>query len=1253
MTQPAAALSETTSSANVKCYGGTDGTAGVSVSGGTSAYTYSWSPSGGTGASATGLTAGSYTVTITDAAGCTLQKTITITEPPVLAATTSQVDVKCFGATTGSATVSVSGGTGTYTYLWSPSGGTGATASGLGAGNYSVLITDAAGCTLTKNFTITQPAAALSATTSSTNVKCFGGTDGTAGVSVSGGTSAYTYSWSPSGGTGASATGLTAGSYTVTITDAAGCTLQKTITITEPPVLAATTSQVDVKCFGATTGSATVSVSGGTGTYTYLWSPSGGTGATASGLGAGNYSVLITDAAGCTLTKNFTITQPAAALSATTSSTNVKCFGGTDGTAGVSVSGGTSAYTHSWSPSRGTGASATGLTAGSYTGTITDAAGCTLQKTITITEPPVLAATTSQVDVKCFGATTGSATVSVSGGTGTYTYLWSPSGGTGATASGLGAGNYSVLITDAAGCTLTKNFTITQPAAALSATTSSTNVKCFGGTDGTAGVSVSGGTSAYTYSWSPSGGTGASATGLTAGSYTVTITDAAGCTLQKTITITEPPVLAATTSQVDVKCFGATTGSATVSVSGGTGTYTYLWSPSGGTGATASGLGAGKYSGLITDAAGCTLTKNFTITQPAAALSATTSSTNVKCFGGTDGTAGVSVSGGTSAYTYSWSPSGGTGASATGLTAGSYTVTITDAAGCTLQKTITITEPPVLAATTSQVDVKCFGATTGSATVSVSGGTGTYTYLWSPSGGTGATASGLGAGNYSVLITDAAGCTLTKNFTITQPAAALSATTSSTNVKCFGGTDGTAGVSVSGGTSAYTYSWSPSGGTGASATGLTAGSYTVTITDAAGCTLQKTITITEPPVLAATTSQVDVKCFGATTGSATVSVSGGTGTYTYLWSPSGGTGATASGLGAGNYSVLITDAAGCTLTKNFTITQPAAALSATTSSTNVKCFGGTDGTAGVSVSGGTSAYTYSWSPSGGTGASATGLTAGSYTVTITDAAGCTLQKTITITEPPVLAAVVLTAVDATCGQTNGSFTIGAVTGGVAPYTYSVDGSAFTTTTTYPGLGAGSHSVVVKDANGCSLTTSASVSNSSGPTAVVLTAVDATCGQTNGSFTIGAVTGGVAPYTYSVDGSAFTTTTTYPGLGAGSHSVVVKDANGCSFTTSASVSNSSGPTAVVLTAVDATCGQTNGSFTIGAVTGGVAPYTYSVDGSAFTTTTTYPGLGAGSHSVVVKDANGCSFTTSASVSNSSGPTAVVLTAVDATCGQTNG
>src|SRR5678816_2862908 len=179
-----------------------------------------------------------------------------------------------------------------------------------------------------------------------------------------------------------------------------------------------------------------------------------------------------------------------------------------------------------------------------------------------------------------------------------------------------------------------------------------------------------------------------------------------------------------------------------------------------------------------------------------------------------------------------------------------------------------------------------------------------------------------------------------------------------------------------------------------------------------------------------------------------------------------------------------------------------------------------------------------------------------------------------------------------------------MTDGGAPCTNSVDRSAFTSTTNYTGLAAGPHSVDVKDANGCVFSTSASVSNSTGPTAVVLTPGNATCGQSNGTLQIGAVTGGVAPYTYSVDGSAFTSTTNYTGLAAGPHSVDVKDANGCVFSTSASVSNSTGPTAVVLTPGNATCGQSNGTLQIGAVTGGVAPYTYSVDGSAFTSTTNF-------------------------------------------------
>src|SRR5678809_1467674 len=282
-----------------------------------------------------------------------------------------------------------------------------------------------------------------------------------------------------------------------------------------------------------------------------------------------------------------------------------------------------------------------------------------------------------------------------------------------------------------------------------------------------------------------------------------------------------------------------------------------------------------------------------------------------------------------------------------------------------------------------------------------------------------------------------------------------------------------------------------------------------------------------------------------------------------------------------------------------------------------------------------------------------GLAAGAHTVEVKDANGCTYSTTVDIANSNAPTDVALTPGDASCGADNGTLTIGAVTGGVAPYTYSVDGGAFTANTSYSGLAAGAHPIVVKDANGCTFSTSATINNTNGPTAIVTTPADATCGASNGTITLGAVTGGVAPYTYSVDGGAFTATTNYTGLAAGAHPIVVKDANGCTFSTSATINNTNGPTAIVTTPADATCGASNGTITLGAVTGGVAPYTYSVDGGAFTATTNYTSLAAGSHPIVVKDANGCTFSTSATVSNTNGPTAIVTTPADATCGASNG
>ena len=1061
ITQPAP-LVALTASTGVSCFGGSNGTASVTVSGGTPGYSYSWAPLGGTSSFISGRPAGDYTCTITDSKGCTLTQTITISSPTQITGTIAKVDVSCNGGTNGSATVTPSGGVGSYTYSWSPTGGNAATASGLAQGTYIVTIQDGNTCSTTVSVTIDQPTALTSSITK-TDVLCNGGATGTATVAPLGGNGNYTYIWSPSGGTAATATGLTAGNYSCLVTDAKGCFVSQSVTIGEPAILSAIAAQIDATC--STGGQAAVNVSGGTLPYSYLWS-SGQTSAIVTGLAAGSNSCVITDANGCTLSKNFLI-NTTNTLTAVTSKDDVLCNGSSTGSASVVPSGAPGPFTYVWSPSGGNSDTASNLAAGNYSVTITSANGCSIIKNFTIIEPTALSITPSQTNLLCNGATTGQASVSVTGGTGTYTYSWSPSGGTAATASGLTAGTYTVTVKDANLCAETQSFTITQPAALMASITSS-NVNCNGGSNGSATVTATGGTGAYTYAWSPTGGTAATATGLTAGTYNVTITDANTCTKTETVTITEPAKLTASVgNQTDVSCNGENNGSANVNVNGGTGTYTYAWSPSGGTAATASGLSPGNYTVTVTDANSCTTSQNFVIAEPAPLVASVGSQNNVSCNGGTNGTASVNVTGGNGAYTYSWSPSGGTAASATGLTAGTYTLTVTDAKLCQATQSFIITEPVVLTASITSSNVNCNGGSNGSATVTATGGTGAYTYAWSPTGGTAATATGLTAGTYNVTITDANTCTKTETVTITEPAKLTASVGNQTDVSCNGENNGSANVNVNGGTGTYTYAWSPSGGTAATASGLSPGNYTVTVTDANSCTTSQNFVIAEPaPLVASVGSQNNVSCNGGTNGTASVNVTGGTGAYTYAWSPSGGTSATATGLTAGTYTVTVTDANLCQATQSFIITEPVA-LTASIASTNVNCNGANNGTATVTATGGTGLYTYTWSPTGGTAATASGLAAGTYTVTVTDANTCSITETVTITEPSILD-VTVAQTDVTCiGAADATATVTA-TGGAGNYTY-VWSPAGGTNAAATGLTAGNYSVTITDANGCQVT----------------------------------------------------------------------------------------------------------------------------------------------------------------------------------------
>ncbi len=539
-------------------------------------------------------------------------------------------------------------------------------------------------------------------------------------------------------------------------------------------------------------------------------------------------------------------------------------------------------------------------------------AGLYYQSNCTSCTPTGLAGTQSSTPSSC-GGNTGTATVNPSGGIIPYTYSWSPAvAGNTNTAGGLAPGNYTVTVFDATGCSTPVIITV-NGASAPSVTASSTQAGCTVA-NGSATASATGGTGAYTYLWSPSSQITQTATGLASGTtYTILVTDANGCTNTDTLTIgaTASPIATATSTQTG--CTVAN-GTATINPSGGTPGYTYVWSPSGGNAQTATGLIAGDYTATITDANGCSTitTVSVSTTNNIPSVAASTVN-NVSCFNGTNGSASATPSGGTPNYTYAWLPSGGNSSAASNLSAGNYSVTITDANGCSATNTVSITQPSVLSATQSQINVNCNAGNNASATVTPAGGTAPYTYSWntSPVQNT-QTASNLIAGSYQCTVTDSHGCTTTVPFTITQPTA-LALSSTHVNVLCNGGNNGNATATTSGGTSPYTYAWntSPVQNT-QTASNLSAGNYTVTVTDSHGCTKQSPVTITQPAALTYSVNGNDSICKGTYTLLA-ASANGGTPAYTYVWNPGphSGTSFSVNPSTSTIYTVSITDANGC------------------------------------------------------------------------------------------------------------------------------------------------------------------------------------------------------------------------------------------------------------------------------------------------------------------------------------------------------
>ncbi|HTA83450.1 MAG TPA: PKD domain-containing protein [Bacteroidia bacterium] len=542
-------------------------------------YTYSWSPGGQTTQTATNLTAGTYTVIATGTCpGYSDTATAVIVNGGGSLTLTRDSTASACTANNGSAGVVMTSGTAPYVYKWS-NGITTSNITNVGAGSYCVSVTDSKGCKDSVCITVPSTGGITSSIKPSSNDSCFGDSNGTATASGANGAAPYVYTWS-NGQTTAIATGLKAGSYTVTVKDANGCISTSNITITQPTVLQVKTTAIAATCNGLCNGQLISIPSGGTNPYTYLWS-NAVTSASQLNACAATYSLVVTDANGCKKdTTGLIVGQPAAIVGSATP-VSAQC-GQADGSDCISVSsGGTAPFTYAWS----NGATSTcinNVASATYTVIITDANKCT--DTTKTTVPNTAGDTvkiTAHTNVTCNGGSTGSATALGSGGTLPYSYSWSPGGQTNATATSLPAGTYTVTMKDgsAAGCPATDTVTITQPSLVV-ATPPAPQTICMG-SSATLTVSAAGGTPAYSYSWAPGGLTGATVTVTPASTttYVITTTDANNCpSVPVQVVVTVNPALKVTVTPDKATCPG---GSVTIGAqaTGGDGTYTYTWSP--------------------------------------------------------------------------------------------------------------------------------------------------------------------------------------------------------------------------------------------------------------------------------------------------------------------------------------------------------------------------------------------------------------------------------------------------------------------------------------------------------------------------------------------------------------------------------------------------------------------------------------------------------------------------------------------------
>lgn len=960
------------------------------------------------------ILAGDTTLTVVDNRGCSTDLLLTIpSQNTLLVSLDSSYFTTCEEAN-GAIKVSASGGTAPYAFEWPGLAVSGDSISGLSPGSYSVQVTDDHGCSRVGVYTVISSDGVEGVEWTIDNPYCdlnigvitvdtVMGDFPPFGLVLTGpGGVSFTDTYVP--GEKVIFSDLGAGIYQLSVDDQNGCQyIVNGLQLENDPSLLPQFAWevINQSSCDLPTGVLQIEPLLGAAPFTYQWFDEEGndlgmTGAKGTALTAGDYEVIATDTAGCGQLITVRMEDRQSPVLSVTGKTTSP-VGAANGTLQVQLTNGVG-------PASGyyldTTLSESGdfehLPPGQYSVVGMDSLGCPSDTVVVqiIGTPQLDIAFLFTQDATC-EVPDGKVGVQASGGISPYLFTLEGEM-VSSTITGLSPGSYWVVVTDAIG---SEDSVLTEVQALedLAVTNTATLVSCEGACDGSARLFSSGGSGRYTFSWSD-GGTGASRTGLCPGTYGYVVTDDrnGGCYVEDTLVIGEQPYLRLNlVKQVAPDCYNGTNGQLTVSASGGSGAYAFSWS----TGQSTAGIkgSPGEYWATVTDKTlGCTISDTFYILNTPEIAVVDTLITHPSCWGSKTGAVTLVIENANSPLVR-WS-NGQIGKTAVNLAAGTYTYDIQSSLGCTLSGEVTVTERERLTVATEKIDNLCANACAGEISLTISGGKKPYSIQWTH-GSSVKNPKSLCSGTYGYRVQDALGCVVEGTVEIEEPPALVFQSATIGHVSCYQGKDGLIKPVIAGGTTPYTYVWS-TGATTPELSEIKRGTYTLSVTDANGCAIHKSYTVTEPGGLTLlSTVKSNPSCTGYSDGWIQIEPYGGVGPYSVSWD-NGMTGTQISGLSAGAYQLVLTDSKGCSMERRVVIQDPIGMQFSNVTFENPICHNDANGFISFRVVGGTGVYSYQWSNAAQTSV-LEGLAWGDYSVTVKDEEACELNRSFSLENPEV------------------------------------------------------------------------------------------------------------------------------------------------------------------------------------------------------------------------------------------------------------